>query len=340
MFIYQPVMKKYLLPLFILITTGNFSFAQDAMVKDLKAAATTSVKTDTSKKANKNGWTNGGIFSVNLTQVGNSNWIAAGGDKFSLSLATSLNVFANRKWGRNRWTNVLDINYALVNTTTLGVRKVNDRLDFISKYGYQPKKWKKVSISSLVQLRTQLSSGYQYDYFGTTTKRRNSGFFAPAYITLAPIGLEWKPNEWFTVFGSPVVARWVIASNGPYSYAAQGGVFNGHVETPLATLYGVDPASPNRGEFGAFVTASFKKDIMKNINYYSKLDLYSNYLKKAKNIDVFWTNQVRMKVNKWIQVSYTLDMLYDDDVKNPAMPANAIGLQVLSTLGVGFAANW
>lgn len=314
--------------------------AQDATVKDLKTAASTKIATDTSYKPDKNGWVKGGLFSINLTQIGNSNWIAAGGDKFSLSLATSLNAFANRAWGRNTWNNVLDINYALVNTSTLGVRKVNDRLDFTSKYGYEPKNWKNISIAALLQFRSQLASGYQYDYFGTTTKRRNSGFFAPAYITVAPLGIDWHPGPAFSVFGSPVVARWVIASNGPYSYASQGGVFNGNVETPLATLYGVNPASPNRGEFGAFVTASFKKDIMKNINYYSKIDLYSNYLKKAKNIDLFWTNQIRMKVNKWIQVSYTLDMLYDDDVKNPEKPANALGLQLLSTLGVGFAAKW
>jgi len=30
----------------------------------------------------------------------------------------------------------------------------------------------------------------------------------------------------------------------------------------------------------------------------------------------------------------------DDDVKNPARPASALGLQVLSTLGVGLAAKW
>ncbi|MEP7142771.1 MAG: DUF3078 domain-containing protein [Ferruginibacter sp.] len=332
-------MKK-LLSLMAMAFMCIAAMAQDESVKGLKDAAATTIKRDTSLKANKNGWIKGGLFSINLTQISNSNWIAAGGDKFSLSLATSLNVFANRTWGRNSWDNVLDINYALVNTTTLGVRKVNDRIDFTSKYGYTPKSWKNISIASLVQFRSQLASGYQYDYFGTTVKRRNSGFFAPAYITVAPLGINWQPNAWFSVFGSPAVARWVIASNGPYSYAAQGGVFNGHVETPLATLYGVDPAHPNRGEFGAFLTATFKKDIMKNINYYSKIDLYSNYLKHAKNIDLFWTNQVRMKVNKWIQVSYTLDLLYDDDVKNPERPTNALGLQVLSTLGVGFAAKW
>ncbi len=336
--LYHPRMKK-LCSLLVLLTCIE-AFAQDATVKELKNAAANTIKMDTSYKPDKNGWIRGGLFSLNLTQIGNSNWIAAGGDKFSLSVASSLNIFASRSWKRNTWINVLDLNYALVNTSTLGVRKVNDRLDFISKYSYQPNKWKNLSIASLSQVRSQLSSGYEYDYFGTTTKRRNSGFFAPAYITVAPVGIEWKPTPYFTVFGSPVVARWVIASNGPYSYASQGGVFNGNVETPLATLYGVDPANPNRGEFGAFITATFKKDVMKNINYYSKIDLYSNYIKRAKNIDVFWTNQIRMKVNKWIQVSYSLDMLYDDDVKNPEKPANTLGLQVLSTLGVGFAAKW
>jgi len=328
------------LSLFALIVISNAIMAQDATVKNMKDAASTSVATDTSKKANKKGWIKGGFFNINLSQVSNSNWIAAGGDKFSLSVATSLNLYATRKWKRNTWDNSLDIQYGLVNTTTLGVRKVNDRIDFISKYGYLPKKWKTVSISSLVQFRSQIADGFEYDYFSTPTKRRNSGFFAPAYITLAPIGFDWKPNSWFSLFGSPVVARWTIASNDPYSYASPNGVFNGNKETPLATLYGVDPSNPVRGEFGAFITATLKKDIMKNVNYYSKLDLYSNYLKNPQNVDVFWTNQIKMKVNKWIQVSYSLDMLYDDDVKNPSSPARPLGLQVLSTLGVGFAAKW
>ena len=308
--------------------------AQDATVKEIQNTALRTVSSDTSKKPNKNGWIHGANISFSLTQIGNSNWIAAGGDDFSLSTAASINAFANRKWGRQTWDNMLDINYALINTSSLGVRKVNDRLDFISKYGYMPKKWKKVSLTGLAQLRSQLTSGYEYDYFGTTEKRRNSGFFAPAYIIVAP-GVEWKPNSWFSLFGSLLSARWTIVSNGPYSYKGQGGIFNGNVETPLATLYGVDPAKGNRGEFGAFVTATIKKDILKNVAYYSKLDLYSNYLKSASNVDVFWTNQFKARLTRWLNVSYNLDMLYDDDVKNPTRPSSALGLQLLSTFGVG-----
>jgi hypothetical protein len=88
---------------------------------------------------------------------------------------------------------------------------------------------------------------------------------------------------------------------------------------------------------GAFITATVKKDIFKMVGYYSKLDLYSNYLKNPQNVDLFWTNQFKIKIGKFFNVSYQLDMLYDDDVKNPERPASALGLQVLSTFGVGFA---
>ena len=328
-------MRKFI-TLIALITIIFNAKAQDASVQAIKTTATTAVQTDTAKKANANGWTKGLNLSLSLTQVGNSNWIAAGGDKFSFSTAASLNAFASRKWGRKTWDNILDVNYGLVNTTTLGTRKINDRIDFTSKLGYTPGHWKNIQLSLLGQFRSQLTSGYEYNYFGTTTKRRNSGFFAPAYIVVAP-GIDWTPNNWFSVFGSPLATRWTIVSNGPYSYASQGGVFNGNTETPLATLYGINPAKENKGEFGAFVTASMRKDIVKNITYITKLDLYSNYLSKPQNVDVFWTNQFRLAVSKFIQVSYSIDLLYDDDVKNPVAPTHALGLQVLSTLGIGFA---
>ena len=329
---------KRLLGLLVITVLSLQLNAQDASVKEMQDAAKKTVAADTSKKPNKNGWIRGANFTFGLTQIGNKNWIAAGGDAFSLSAALSVNAYANRKWGsrmQHNWDNMLDINYGLVNTTTLGVRKVNDRLDFITKYGFKPKKWKNTYVTALGQLRSQITSGYEYNYLGTTEKRRNSGFFAPAYIILAP-GVEWKPNNWFTLFGSPLAARWIIVSNGPYSYAGQGGIFNGQVETALATLYGVDPAKQNKGEFGAFVTASIKKDIFQNkVAYYSKLDLYANYLKNPSNVDIFWTNQFKVNLTKWLNINYQLDMLYDDDVKDPKNPASAIGLQVLSTFGVG-----
>lgn len=323
----------------IFICLSNIVSAQDTSLKEVPAVAGKAVNSDTSKKADINGWTKGLAVALNVTQVGNSNWIAAGPDDFSLSLSGSINAFASRQWGRSSWDNIFSINYGLVNTTSLGVRKLNDRIDLVSKYGYATKRWKTVNLSLLVQFRSQLTSGYQYDYLGTSQKRRNSGFFAPAYIIIAP-GIDWKPKSWLSLFVSPASLRWTIVSNAPYSYLAQGGVFNGQQETALATLYGVNPGKEHRGEAGAFLSAVAKRNIVKNVAYYGKLDLYSNYLKNAKNVDVFFTNQFRFNIYKWLGVSYSLDLLYDDDVKNPRQPSRVLGLQVLSTFGVGFATKF
>ncbi len=322
---------------------GTGVMAQDGAMKDIQNTAGQAAAPQ-GGKVDKNGWRKGGTISIALTQVGNSNWIAAGGDKFSMSTAASLNLFASKTWGRKTWDNILDVNYGLVNTTTLGVRKINDRIDFLSKMGYQPRGWKKFSLATLAQLRSQLTDGFDYDYYGSGTRRRNSGFFAPAYIVAVPLGVEWKPNSWFSAFASPLSARWTIVSNAPYSYAAQGGIFEGNIETPLAKIYGVDPVKEHRGEFGFFATMSARKSIMKNVQYFGKLDLYSDYIKNPSNVDFFMTNQFQLKVNKYISVSYNLDMIYDDDIKqkasSPFVKTRSIGLQVLSTLGVGFATKF
>lgn len=314
------------------------AFAQDASVIEMKSTASKNTQTN-ADTAFKNGWKKGGLVNISLTQIGNSNWVAAGGDKFSLSFSGALNAFATKKWGKATWDNIVDINYGLVNTTTLGVRKVNDLLSFVSKLGYAPDHWKNTYLSLVGQFRSQLTDGFDYNYFGSGQKRRNSGLFAPAYITIAP-GIDWQPKPWLSVFGSPAAFRWTIVSNDPYSYAGPGGIFQGNQETALATLYGVDPAKKNRSEVGAFVTVTAKKDLTKDINYAGKLDLYSNYLKNPQNVDVFWTNLFLLKVNKWISVTYEIDLLYDDDIKQAANPTHAVGLQVLSTFGVGVTAKF
>jgi hypothetical protein len=334
-------MKKIYLSAIVIILNVA-AHAQDAGLKDVKSSATQTVK-GVDDTAFKTGWRKGGLASLSFTQVNNDNWVAAGGDKYSLSMSGTLNLFATKKWDRHTWDNILDVNYGLVNTTTLGVRKVNDLLNFVSKLGVEPNNWKNVSITLLGQFRSQLTNGYDYNYFNSGQKRRNSGFFAPAYITIAP-GFDWHPKPWLSVFGSPAALRWTIVSNGPYSFAGPGGIFtyNGtqYQESALATLYGVDPAKENLAQFGAFITINANKEIVKNVTYIGKMDLYSNYLKNPKNVALFWTNQFLMKVNKWLSVTYEIDLLDDDNIRLATDATHAVGLQVLSTLGVGIAAKF
>ena len=330
-------MKKFFVLTFVTVFSISL-YAQDATLKDIQSSAQKDIN-PVNDTTFKQGWRKGALIGITLTQISNSNWVAANGDAFSLSVSGTVNAFAVEKWGNHSWSNTLTVNYGIVNTTTLGVRKVNDLLDYLTQYNYKPEKWKKVSFSLLGELRSQVTSGYDYNYFNTGFKRRISGFFAPAYITVSP-GISWQPNSWFSLFGSPAAIRWTIVSNGPYSYDSLGGEFYGNKETALATLYGVDPTKQILTQFGAFVSMNIKKEIAKNVVYIGVLQLYSNYLSSPKDVALFSTNQIQMKVNKWLNVNYEIDFLDDNNIKQATAPTNAVGLQVLSTLGVGLSAKF
>jgi Protein of unknown function (DUF3078) len=274
----------------------------------------------------KQGWTRGGVFSFNVGQGGSSNWVA-GAEKFSLSASGFLNAYANKLRGRHSWDNQLIASYGMINTASQGVRKLDDRLDITSKYGYRLKnpKW---TAGVMGNLRTQFSPGY--DYTGNV-RTRISDLFAPAYLTIAP-GFDWKPTSYFSVLISPVSARWIIVTNGPYELQQNLG----------GKPYNVDPAKGSRFEAGSFASASFNKEIYKNVRYISRLDLYSNFLEQSpEKVDVFWTNAIALKVGRFIQVTYALDLIYDDDAKQLAPRDKvSVGTQIRSLLGVGFSTKF
>lgn len=348
-------MKKFFVPLAMMSFILG-AFGQDPALKEIQDQAKREIKRDTITDS----WRKGGVFAVNIGQGGSRNW-AAGAEKFSFSIAASMNLFANRKMGNYNWDNTLDMGYALMNTTSLGSRKTDDKFDLYSKLSRDLTTT--TSFGIVGNLRTQFTDGYDYDYLGKGLRRRTSGLFAPAYAIIAP-GIDWHPNPYFSIFVSPVSARFVIVANENRSYYYQGGVIPDSIRTPggpefevpLAILYGVNPAKKVRNEIGGFISANFNKDIIKNVTYKSRLDLFSNYRKtfrytptggdqfsvqelgaKPQNVDVFWSNLIAMKINRFLNVTYNFDLIYDDDVRQFGDAGNSPAAQMRSMLGIGFA---
>ena len=311
-------MKQVLLSAIAIISCITIN-AQDKEVKRLKEESNTTIKKDGEQK---DGWTKGGVFNLNLSQGASRNW-AAGAEKFSFSVNALANTFAYYKRNRNVWDNTLNVQYGIVNATSIGTRKNDDRIDLLSRYGYQfgdtaKSKW---YLSALVNLRTQMTTGYNY---ALDPKQKNSDFFAPAYLLVSP-GILYKPNATFDVFLSPVTSRWVIVND---------------VNKDIRRLFNfTDTTKDALNEIGAFLTANLKKELAKNINITSRLDLFSNYKNKPQNIDVFWTNTLGFKVNKYIGFTYNFDLIYDHDVKN-VETGGLLGTQLKSLLGVGFTATF
>ena len=76
----------------------------------------------------------------------------------------------------------------LVNTTSLGTRKNDDRIDLLSKVGYALTP--KLDLAALVNFHSQFSKGYNYNSDGT--KDLLSDFLSPGYVLLS-LGLDYKP---------------------------------------------------------------------------------------------------------------------------------------------------
>jgi hypothetical protein len=79
-------------------------------------------------------WQKGFLFNLNYSQSSLTNW-SAGGDKFSMSINSILNLYAKYARGKNSWDNTFDFNLGYVNSTNLGARKNDDRFELVSKYG-------------------------------------------------------------------------------------------------------------------------------------------------------------------------------------------------------------
>ncbi|MBS1662212.1 MAG: DUF3078 domain-containing protein [Bacteroidetes bacterium] len=262
------------------------------------------------------GWRLGGIYNLTVNQGALSNW-AAGGDNSSISIATMLSTYALFKKGHHSWDNTLDMAYGLVNTTSLGTRKSDDRIDLLSKYGYSISK--QVNFSGLFNFRSQFTRGYSY--LDENTKVLTSSFAAPAYV-LFSLGFDYKITPHLSVFASPATTRWVIVNND--SLASAG-------------AYGVDSGRRSRLEFGSFVSIKYINEFNKTTSYRTRMDLFSNYLRRPQNINLYWTNVLSVKAFKMISINISLDLIYDNDIKSVKSDGSSGGpaLQIKEVLGVG-----
>lgn len=307
-------MKKFLLSAFFFSTM--LCQAQDKTVKELQKESNKSIKkdADTTQKL----WRKGGLFNLNIAQGSLSNW-AAGGDDFSLSLNSIFSLYGFYKKGKSSWDNTLDLNLGFLRTTSLGNRKNDDRFDVLSKYGHAiSSKW---NVAGLFNFRTQMLNGYTYN---NNVRTFSSAFLSPAYVLLG-IGLDYKPNNNFSVFISPATARWVIVKDD--SLSAKG-------------YYGVDSGRHSRSEFGAFVSANYLKDLNKTVSYKGRLDLFSNYKHNPGKIDVFMSNIFAVKLSKVLSATWNVDLIYDDDVRLFGDDGKSPALQLKSLVGVGLLAKF
>lgn len=260
-------------------------------------------------------WLYNGSVGLNFTQVSLSNW--AGGGQSSISIGSLVNLGADYSRGKSTWENRLDIAYGLIrqgDDEVANLRKTDDILNFISKYNYLLKE--NIHLSALVDFRTQMDRGYEFNEVnGETRRTRISDLMAPGFL-LTSLGVTYKKEKEFSLTLSPFTGKFTFV-----------------LDDSLSSIgaFGLDPNQQIRSELGALLRAVYQKDVFTNVNYRSSLNLFGNY-ETFSHIDVNWENILVLKVNKYINSTVSSQLVYDHDVIQKAQWRNIINVGFLLTI--------
>ena len=263
------------------------------------------VKEDTSV----NGWKKGGFLALNFNQVSLTNW-AAGGES-ALSATALGNAFVKYRKNDVYFESVLDAGFGFITTKSESLRKNEDKIELNAKFGKKAKG--KFYYAGMLNFRTQMAPGYNFPDDTTVISR----FLAPGFLSLA-LGMDYKPNDWFSMFISPATGRSTFVMDQRLADLGQFGVTAATYDAAGNIL---NQGNKSRFEFGAYLRARLQKDLVKNISVVSNLQLFNNYTDPIKaqraNIDVNWENLILIKANKWLTTSIFTNLIYDNDVQVP-----------------------
>ena len=291
-------MKKIILAFalsFVLNTVSAQVNEKELLKKNEEAAANL-------KKEKPNGWIKKGSITFLVNQANFNNWLAGG--QSSISGNFGLNYDFNYKNDTWNWDNKVIAGYGLTKLKDQEVQKSDDRLVLNSLAG------KKASgdwyYSLFFNFQTQFDSG-----FDVVSGIKTSHFFSPAYFQFGP-GMLWKKSDNLKVNIAPATSKLIVVH--PHF-------------TELGPSFGVEQGDSSRYEFGAALNGYYKFNAMENITVENILNLYSNYLEDSQNVDLDYTLNIVMKINKFMSTNLSFQTVYDDN----AFP----GFQTREVIGIG-----
>ncbi|CAL2062188.1 DUF3078 domain-containing protein [Tenacibaculum sp. 190524A05c] len=253
---------------------------------------------DEKKEEPKEGWKKGGTISFLFNQSAFNNWLAGGTNSIAGTLG--INYDFNYIKGDWTWDNKIIASYGLTKLKGQSLQKTDDRFEFNSLAGKKAQgNW---YYSAFFNFKTQMSST---DVNGV----QQSHFFSPAYFQFGP-GMLWKKSDNLKVNIAPATSKLVVLAE------------------DLAPAFGVDAGETTRYELGASVSGYYKFNVMENVSVENIVNLYSNYLEDPQNIDLDYTVNVVMKINKYLSANLALQTIYDDNAFKGFQTREVFGLGV------------
>src|SRR5699024_2280179 len=272
----------------------------------------------------ENGWNNSGAISLMFSQAAfNNEWTGGGTTNYATNL--KFNYEFNYRYNKLTVDNRIVADYGLTkNKGEEYKRKTNDRLELNSIVGTKVKdtNW---YYSFFLNFKTQFTDGYDYEKNDNDVliRTRKTDFFSPAYLQFGP-GMLWKKNDNLKVNISPFAARFTFVNK---DFTRVGNDPQDIIDFNEDKYFGVEANKSTNFELGASINAYAKFKIIENVNMENILALYSDYLEKPQNINIDYTMNLNMKINKYMSANLTFQAIYEE---------NAVSaFQIRETLGVG-----
>ncbi|AVM55562.1 DUF3078 domain-containing protein [Capnocytophaga sp. oral taxon 864] len=296
-------MKRLLFSTLLLSSVAVF--AQEDQTNDGVAQDPTAAPTE---EAPAPRWTKGGNASLMFSQAAfNHDWTGGGTNNVAASLAVSYAFnYKKDKWA---WDNNVFVDYGITKLEGDDYsRKTTDRFEVNSVLGYQLNnpQW---YYSFFLNFKTQMTDGYKYESTGRTLINQ---MLSPGYLQFGP-GMLWKKSDNLKVNLAPATSKITTAKSR---------------WTETGPFYGVEQGKNIRYELGFYLNGYAKFTVMDNVSFENILSLYSNYLNKPQNVDLDYTANIVMTINKYLSANFTFQAIYDDDAAKAFQIREVLGLGV------------
>lgn len=175
----------------------------ESQAKAGQTAAADLKKVDTGEKA----WKFSGVVGLNAAATGLVNWAAGGNNNVNAVASTKFRLLYHEN--NMAWDTNLDLEYGLswIDQDYDKFQKSSDRINFTTKFGWEFEKAWYLTILGGFQSQFDLGRNYNgtEDFDPIISK-----FLAPSYTDIS-VGIDWKPNDIFSVYLSPVAGRLTTA---------------------------------------------------------------------------------------------------------------------------------
>jgi len=250
-------------------------------------------------------WTTKGNASLLLSQSAyNKEWL--GGGTSNVAGNFNLNYDFNYKKGNVVWDNKFILAYGLSKIKgNERMAKTDDRIELNSLWGKKStvKNW---YYSMFFNFKSQMDTGLDKDGL------KISHFFSPAYFQFGP-GFLWKKDNNLSINIAPAAGKLILVHK--------------HF-TDLGPSFGVLQGDNTRFELGASVSAYYKVSPITNVSIENILNLYSNYLEDAQNVDINYQMNLVMKINKYLSANINVQTIYDDNAIKAFQVKEIFGLGI------------